>query len=174
MKVLCVTWLLAAGGIAAATSAAAEPANREAGPQAAPAREVPLKDMRKMVIESPVKELVAGTQPDERPAAANPPQSSARDSGAAGATLAETAPADNPTVEPLKGSDPFAGVPSAQVLYRSSAKGSDPVRQQLNPTVEPGRVRWLADFDAARATAARSGRPVLLFQLMGRLDQRFT
>ncbi|MBW3541085.1 MAG: CinA family nicotinamide mononucleotide deamidase-related protein [Planctomycetes bacterium] len=33
--------------------------------------------------------------------------------------------------EPLKGSDPFAGHSSAQVLYRSPAKGSDPVHEPI-------------------------------------------
>ena len=44
---------------------------------------------------------------------------------------------------------------------------SDPER------VEPGLVRWHADFAAARAAATRSGKPVLLFQLLGRLDEEF-
>ena len=39
--------------------------------------------------------------------------------------------------------------------------------------VEPGLVRWHADFAAARAAATRSGKPVLLFQLLGRLDEEF-
>jgi hypothetical protein len=43
----------------------------------------------------------------------------------------------------------------------------------VNPNVEPGKVRWHADFDAACRAAARSGKPVLLFQMMGRLDQKF-
>lgn len=42
-----------------------------------------------------------------------------------------------------------------------------------NPKVQPGKVRWHRDFAAARQAAARSGKPVLLFQLMGRLDDRF-
>ena len=37
--------------------------------------------------------------------------------------------------------------------------------------VEAGVVRWHADFDAARAAAGVSGKPVLLFQLFGRLDE---
>jgi hypothetical protein len=42
-----------------------------------------------------------------------------------------------------------------------------------NPRVEPGKVRWHADFDAACRAAGRSGKPVLLFHMMGRLDQQF-
>lgn len=42
-----------------------------------------------------------------------------------------------------------------------------------NPAVAPGKVRWHPSFAAAQAAAVRSGKPVLLFQMMGRLDQRF-
>ena len=42
-----------------------------------------------------------------------------------------------------------------------------------NPRVAAGKVRWHADLDAARQAARRSGRPVLLFQLLGKLDERF-
>ena len=43
-----------------------------------------------------------------------------------------------------------------------------------NPAVPPGKVHWHADLASAREAARRSGKPVLLFQLMGRLDRRFT
>lgn len=36
-----------------------------------------------------------------------------------------------------------------------------------------GLVRWHSDHAAALAAAANSGKPVLLFQLLGRLDQEF-
>jgi hypothetical protein len=42
-----------------------------------------------------------------------------------------------------------------------------------NPKVTPGKVRWHADFAAARAAARASGKPVLLFQMMGKLDEQF-
>ena len=43
-----------------------------------------------------------------------------------------------------------------------------------NPKVEPGMVRWHESFDEAKEAATSSGKPVLLFHLMGQLDQRFT
>ncbi len=43
-----------------------------------------------------------------------------------------------------------------------------------NPIVEPGKVVWHADFATACAASAESGKPVLLFQLLGQLDHRFT
>jgi hypothetical protein len=36
--------------------------------------------------------------------------------------------------------------------------------------VVPGLVDWHADLDAAQQASRESGRPVLLFQLLGRLD----
>ena len=42
-----------------------------------------------------------------------------------------------------------------------------------NPKVEPGKVKWHADFAAARAASAKSGKPVLLFQMLGKLDEQF-
>jgi hypothetical protein len=43
-----------------------------------------------------------------------------------------------------------------------------------NPWVEPGKVRWHDSLDKAKKAAVNSGKPVLLFQMMGRLDQQFT
>jgi hypothetical protein len=42
-----------------------------------------------------------------------------------------------------------------------------------NPRVAPGLVRWHDSFAAACEAARRSGRPVLLFQMMGKLDEQF-
>jgi hypothetical protein len=39
--------------------------------------------------------------------------------------------------------------------------------------VKPGLVRWHADFAAACAAAESSHKPVLLFQLLGKLDEEF-
>jgi hypothetical protein len=43
----------------------------------------------------------------------------------------------------------------------------------INPKVEPGRVGWHPSFETACQAAARSGKPVLLFQMMGKLDDQF-
>jgi hypothetical protein len=42
-----------------------------------------------------------------------------------------------------------------------------------NPKVEAGKVRWHQTFADACAAARKSGKPVLLFQMMGKLDERF-
>jgi hypothetical protein len=42
-----------------------------------------------------------------------------------------------------------------------------------NPRVPPGQVRWHGRYDEACRAARRSGKPVFLFHMMGRLDQQF-
>jgi hypothetical protein len=40
-----------------------------------------------------------------------------------------------------------------------------------NPAVTPGIIRWHESLAHATAAATESNRPVLLFQLLGRLDR---
>ncbi len=62
--------------------------------------------------------------------------------------------------------------PAKRVLARSTNAPAAPA-DFVNPKVEPGKVCWHADFAAACRAAGRSGKPVLLFQMMGRLDEKF-
>ena len=52
-----------------------------------------------------------------------------------------------------------------------------PVKDALRSTPRPVRgtaqVTWHADVDAAKAAAAKSRKPILLFQLLGKLDDEF-
>lgn len=43
----------------------------------------------------------------------------------------------------------------------------------VNPKVEPGKVHWHKTFADACRGAQQSRKPVLLFQMMGNLDERF-
>ena len=43
----------------------------------------------------------------------------------------------------------------------------------VNPKVAPGMIKWHAGFDSACVAASKSGKPVLLFQMMGKLDDQF-
>ena len=43
-----------------------------------------------------------------------------------------------------------------------------------NPSVEPGLVEWHSDLATAALQSKISGKPVLHFQLLGQLNQRFT
>jgi hypothetical protein len=66
----------------------------------------------------------------------------------------------------------IAELPTKRALARTAAAPAAP-DNFVNPRVEPGKVRWHADFAAACRAAGRSGKPVLLFHMMGRLDEKF-
>ncbi|MEM7308328.1 MAG: hypothetical protein AAF682_16735 [Planctomycetota bacterium] len=62
--------------------------------------------------------------------------------------------------------------PIKEALKRSVGLGP----AELPPPHEawkPGDVAWHGSYEEALAAAAESGRPVLLFQLFGRLDEAF-
>jgi hypothetical protein len=63
--------------------------------------------------------------------------------------------------------------PAKAVIGASSARMPAAGPAFVNPKVEPGKIRWHADFAAACAASAKSKKPVLLFQMMGRLDEKF-
>jgi hypothetical protein len=58
--------------------------------------------------------------------------------------------------------------PAKQVVKNTSG-----ALASTNPKVPPGRVSWHSTFDNACDAARKSGKPVLLFQMMGKLDQQF-
>ena len=63
----------------------------------------------------------------------------------------------------------------AALALKATALG-DVQRQRppaANPRVAPGKVRWHDDFAAACAADAKADKPVLLFQMLGRLDEQF-
>ncbi len=43
----------------------------------------------------------------------------------------------------------------------------------VNPKVQPGKVLWHPTFAAACEASRKSGKPVMLFHMMGKLDDRF-
>ena len=63
--------------------------------------------------------------------------------------------------------------PTEQVLASATATANSASQAFVNPKVEPGKVKWHSDFATARAASAKSGKPVLLFQMLGRLDDQF-
>jgi hypothetical protein len=62
--------------------------------------------------------------------------------------------------------------PAANVV-KTSAPVTGKDGDFVNPKVEPGAVKWHATFDDACKASAKSGKPVLLFQMMGKLDEKF-
>jgi hypothetical protein len=62
--------------------------------------------------------------------------------------------------------------PAKEVIAARSAAA--PVALPFdNPKVAPGRVVWHPSFAAACKASQVSGKPVLLFQMMGKLDEQF-
>ena len=108
------------------------------------ARPRPLADAGKRRIERPVEAVIAGKNINIVPKAAT----------------------DGRAVAHRK------ATPSANLAKDKSAK-SESASTFKNPRVEPGKVRWHKDFDAAKAASKKSGNPVLLFQMIGKLDERF-
>jgi hypothetical protein len=63
--------------------------------------------------------------------------------------------------------------PVAAVVRTSTPGPADTPRNFVNPKVEPGKVRWHPSFAAAREASNKSKKPVLLFNLTGKLDDQF-
>jgi hypothetical protein len=86
--------------------------------------------------------------------------------GLAAAALALATPCGARAADPTKG--------AVEKPVRDALAGASATRAGgTNPKVAPGKVRWHAHFAAARAAARASGKPVLLFQMMGKLDEQF-
>jgi hypothetical protein len=70
-------------------------------------------------------------------------------------------------------------LPTEAVLARGAeAVKTEPAKAEadgafVNPKVAPGKVTWHKDFAEACAASGKSGKPVLLFQMMGKLDDQF-
>lgn len=123
-----------------------------AGNLPAPAQDAPkmfgggmrdMRDMSKMRVEFPVKGLLGKYR---EPVASEP--------------------------TPLKSS---ARKEAAPVMPAKTVGSSQkpPSKQQPADKVEPGKVRWHKAIQTAMDASRQSGKPVLLFQMMGRLDDRF-
>ena len=48
---------------------------------------------------------------------------------------------------------------------------ASPLRE--NPPVSAGKVKWHANLQAAIATSQRSNKPIFLFQMLGKLEDKF-
>lgn len=64
-------------------------------------------------------------------------------------------------------------LPTKAVLANRTAPAAAAEPGFANPKVQPGKVRWHVSFAAAQAAAQKSGKPVLLFHMMGKLDDQF-
>jgi hypothetical protein len=59
--------------------------------------------------------------------------------------------------------------PTKDIVVRDTAPQAD----AGNPHVEPGKVQWHKTLADACAASAKSKKPVLLFQMLGKLDDQF-
>jgi len=48
-----------------------------------------------------------------------------------------------------------------------------PQPPDVNPSVGAGLVKWHRSFEEAKQASQKSGKPVLLFHMMGQLDRQF-
>jgi len=103
-------------------------------------------DIRKDVIESPVKKII-------------------RSSNDVSGGIFES-----PVSKLVKGAADVRKSDIESPLEKTIGALSSPAG---NPKVAPGKVRWHADFATACAASRQTGRPVLLFQMMGNLDDEF-
>jgi hypothetical protein len=101
----------------------------------------------------------AGQQQALRPAPADPSKTEA-EAGPRAAVAGSAAP---------RRADPTKSLVEGPVEAAASRTAPAPT----SPKVAPGLVRWHPDLATAQAAAKSSGKPVLLFQMMGRLDDRF-
>jgi hypothetical protein len=67
----------------------------------------------------------------------------------------------------------YVELPAKTVLAQADAAIAAANVAFVNPKVQPGKVNWHQDLDTARLASVKSGKPVLLFHMMGRLDDRF-
>lgn len=56
---------------------------------------------------------------------------------------------------------------------KSLGSSQKPASKQPSEKVEPGKIRWHKAIQTAMNASRQSGKPVLLFQMMGHLDDRF-
>src|SRR5262245_14818415 len=118
----------------------------------------PRVDKGKGVIEASPKAILAGGYPTGAAnpyATAAPAAPNAYLKGAA-AVISPKSKIENPT--------------KAMVARNAS---TPPAASADNPKVPPGKVAWRNSFAVACAAAEQSKKPVLLFHMMGKLDDQF-
>jgi hypothetical protein len=65
-------------------------------------------------------------------------------------------------------------LPTAKLLKSSDFLSNvAPKKDSSDERTPPGIVAWHSNYDEAVRAAQTSGKPVLLFQLMGNLDEKF-
>jgi hypothetical protein len=68
---------------------------------------------------------------------------------------------------------PHQVLAQAQAAQFAKALATQAKAAQDNPKVEPGKVKWHANLANACKASAASGKPVMIFYMMGKLDDKF-
>jgi len=63
--------------------------------------------------------------------------------------------------------------PAKTILAHNSGGTAVSGKVFINPKVQPGNVNWHSSWTEACEAAKKSKKPVLLFQMMGKLDDQF-
>ncbi len=63
--------------------------------------------------------------------------------------------------------------PASTILANHSSGVSNTAKDFVNPKVQPGKVNWHLSWEKACDAAKKSKKPVLLFEMMGKLDDQF-
>lgn len=116
----------------------------------------PARDHGKQAIEVALKKLVATEKMLEK----LKPKQKVHDRGKGSIENGLKAALSNARRDALK-----------KLLKQNNAAKSNSFK---NPKVRPGKVVWHNGFKRATSKADASGKPVLLFQMIGRLDERFS
>ncbi len=135
-------------------------------------------DFGKLAIEAPTKSLLKSTSSGDQTLSAKPllpTPSLAAPAQFKAPTLKMSADMTKGSIELpskalLKGSG--ASLPSTLSSVNPSSNSSEPRRLDHQPA-SPGLVHWHKDFKEAVVAAHGSHKPVMLFQMMGRLDEEF-
>jgi hypothetical protein len=89
------------------------------------------------------------------------------------ALAAVAALGDDKAARPKANVDASKSVKIEPPTVKVVAKQSATVAKTDNPKVKPGLVNWHKSFEEACTASQKSGKPVLLFQMMGKLDDQF-
>jgi hypothetical protein len=151
-----------------------------------PAAGKPVVDVSKYkVVERPTSKIVSSSAPVvPAPQAAKPAADRSKQEVVEKPTaivVANTAPAKPAPPgpgRPIDVSKTLRIEPAVSKLVAGTAptipvSPAPAVSDPSNPTVEPGKVKWHRTLADAQAAAEKSGRPVLLFHMMGQLDKQF-
>ncbi len=126
--------------------------------QAAPAH----FDVGKSSVEAPLEKVI-GNADSGKP-----------DEGTPGINLEILTTAPKNPARSLDVSKKFIETSPKELLEPTAVHHESSLPISDDPQCKPGLVTWHANLQEAKTASRRSGKPILLFQLLGKLDETFT